>query len=164
MQTFNVHYGNGLKAMTAIAAVLLIGVSVAGIGRYQEGALAPLLMIVLPLGLLLVTALFAVLRYELDDAGLHVVRPIGRLCIARTVTSVIEDDAALWSASRTLGNGGLFAFSGWYKLPKYGRCRLWVTDMRHAVVIHGDRGCIVVSPLHGDAFVAAIKTRFGVTA
>ena len=162
MQTFEVQYDRLLKGMTALVVVLLLGVVVAGALRYQRGALEPLLMIILPLALLLATGLFTVLRYELDDEGLHVVRPIGRLRIARAVTTVSEDDAALKRAIRTFGNGGLFSFNGWYWLPNYGRCRLWVTDTRRLVVIRGDRGCVVVSPAQRDAFMAAAKTRFGV--
>lgn len=162
MTSFDVHYGGFLKGMTAMAVVLLLGVVVAGALRYQHGAVQPLLMIVLPLALLLATGLFTVRRYELDAEGLHVVRPIGRLRIATMVTAVAEDDAALKGAIRTFGNG-LFSFNGWYWLPKYGRCRLWVTDTRRLVVIRGNRGCVVVSPAQCGAFVAAVKTRFGVT-
>lgn len=164
MKMFNVHYGGFLKGMTTVVVVLLLSVVVTGVRRYDVGALEPLLMMVLPLALLLATGLFTVLRYELDDEGLHVVRPIGRLRIARTVSAVAADDGAMRGAVRTFGNGGLFSFNGWYRLPKYGRCRLWVTDLHRLVVIRGDRGCAVVSPAQRDAFVAAVKMRFGAAA
>ncbi|NCT69272.1 MAG: hypothetical protein GXC76_16710 [Rhodanobacteraceae bacterium] len=164
MKTFDVHYGRLVKGITAVTVVLLLGVVVTGVLRYRDGALEPLLMIVLPPVVLLATALFTVRRYEIDDDGLHVVRPIGRLRIARAVTSVAVDDAAGRRAVRTFGNGGLFSFNGWYWLPPYGRCRFWVTDTRHVVVLRGDRGCAAVSPAQCGAFVAAVKRRFGVAA
>lgn len=162
MTSFGVHYGGLVKTMTTVVGVLLLAVFAAGLMHVGDGAIRPVLMIALPPALLIAVALFAVLRYELDDRGLHVVRPIGRLRIASAATAVAADDDALKGAIRTFGNGGLFAFTGWYRLPRYGRCRLWVTDLHRLVVIRGDRGCVVVSPAQRDAFMAAAKTRFGV--
>ena len=162
MMKFGVHYGGLVKGMTALAGVLLLGIIAAGVINGRASTIQQVAMIGLPALLLVATALFAVLRYEVDDEGLHVVRPIGRLRIAGEVTAIAADDTAAKGAIRTFGNGGVFSFTGYYRLPRYGHCRLWVTDMHHLVVIHGDRGCVVVSPIQRDAFVAAVKERFGV--
>lgn len=162
---FEVRYGASLVVMTGLVIVALLGVFLVGMYKGPTGsgidALPRLLMCALPLILLGATALFTVLRYEIDSAGLHVVRPIGPLCIASTV-STLDAPGALKGAIRTFGNGGLFSFNGWYWLRGYGSCRLWVTDLRDVVVLRGDRGCVVVSPAHRDAFIAAVRSRFGI--
>lgn len=164
MKRFGVRYGGLVKGMTAAVGLTFLAVIATGLVNVRGSPIQQAGMIVLPALVLVATALFAVLRYEVDDEGLHVVRPIGHLRIAGAVSAIVADDAAAKGAIRTFGNGGVFSFTGYYRLPKYGHCRFWVTDLHHLVVIHGDRGCVVISPIQRDAFIAAVKQRFGVAA
>lgn len=164
---FEVHYGTVLKVTTGLVIVALLGVVLLGLFKGPLGkgveSLPRLLMCVIPAVLIGTTAMFTVLRYEIDDAGLHVVRPIGRLRIFSNVSAVAAADGALKGAIRTFGNGGLFSFNGWYWVRGYGSSRLWVTDFHSVVAMRGDRGCVFVSPAKRDEFIAAVRSRFGIT-
>ncbi len=163
---FEVHYGALLKVTSGLATVVLLALVLFGFFKGPLGngveSLPRLLMCVFPMLLIAAPALFMVLRYEIDDAGLHVVRPIGRLRIFSNVSTVAAVDGALKGAFRTFGNGGLFSFTGWYWVRGYGSSRLWVTDFHSLVAMRGDRGCVFVSPAKRDAFIAAVRTRFGI--
>lgn len=159
---FAVHYGGTLKLMTAIVVAVLLGMAIVGLVHYRNGALYLLGMVAMPLAILLGAFACTVLRYEVSSAGIDVVRPIGRKRIAATVTAIRADNDALKGALRTFGNGGLFSFNGYYRLANYGSCRLWVTDMSKLVVIHGDHGCVVVSPAERARFVALVAQTYGV--
>jgi len=163
MTAFEVRYDTLLKVASGGTTALLLGIAGACVFGYRGGATMPMLLAaVLSFMLPISMALFAVLRYEIDEGGLHVVRPVGRRRIAKTISRVAVDDDALKGGIRTFGNGGLFSYNGWYWLPKYGHCRLWVTDRRSLVVLHGERGCALVSPARRDAFIAAVRIRFGI--
>jgi hypothetical protein len=159
---FAVHYGAMLKLMTAVVVAVLLGTAIIGVVHYRNGALYLLGVVAMPLAILLGTFACTVLRYEVSSSGIDVVRPIGRKRIAGTVAAIGVDDDALKGAIRTFGNGGLFSFNGYYRLAKYGSCRLWVTDLKSLVVIHGDHGCVVVSPAERARFVALVAQTYGV--
>ncbi|GAA0725098.1 PH domain-containing protein [Dokdonella soli] len=158
---FGVRYGRLLKIMTTVAGLILLVVPGIGLvtGRHEPFALAG--MVGLPLAILVTTFLFAVRGYEVAASGVYVARPIGPKRIAARITDIAADDSALEGAIRTFGNGGLFSFNGWFRLRKYGSCRLWVTDLDCLVVMRGDSGCVVVSPAQRERFVTTVRKRLG---
>ncbi len=161
---YRVNYGGFIKVMTAISTIVLLGIATLGVVLHRGHLAVLTITTLLPPALLIGTGLFAVLRYEIDRDGLRVVRPIGRKLVTSRVTSVVADDKALQGAFRTFGNGGMFSLNGWFRLRRYGTCRLWVTDLRNLVVIHGDRGCVVVSPAQRESFISALTAQLGATA
>ena len=59
---------------------------------------------------------------------------------------------------RLFGNGGAFAFSGWFRNRKLGSYRAYATDPARSVVLKfSDHKTIVVTPEPPDAFIAAVK-------
>lgn len=64
---------------------------------------------------------------------------------------------AMMGSIRLFGNGGLFAFIGYYRNSVIGNYRAYVTDLKNAVVLEfGDRK-IVVSPDDPQAFADALR-------
>lgn len=99
--------------------------------------LASAVMLGMPLFL---TVVVKETRIELDDLE---------------TVELIEAEAIRGSV-RVFGNGGLFAFCGWFWNRSLGRYRMWVTDARRLVLIRcGDRR-LVVSPDNPQEFMAAL--------
>jgi hypothetical protein len=55
---------------------------------------------------------------------------------------------------RLFGNGGLFAFTGWYWCRSLGRYRLFGTDLKRSVVLRLARGTVVITPDRPEEFLA----------
>lgn len=150
---FGVRYGGVVKWMTLVVCVLLFVVIGNGVVDPDYSQLKRSVMIGLPLLVVILAALHTVRGYEIDSDGIHVLRPIGRHCIARGPTRIDADPNALRWALRTFGNGGFFSFSGRFRLRDYGKARVWVTDVNQCLVIHSEQGVGVVSPAAGAAFI-----------
>ena len=58
---------------------------------------------------------------------------------------------------RTMGNGGLFSFSGRYRSRKLGSFRAYVTDLRNCVVLKLAEQVIVISPENPEMFVEILS-------
>ena len=71
--------------------------------------------------------------------------------------SAEADPVALKGSIRLAGNGGLFAFCGWFRNSKLGVYRAFCTDLAHAVVLRFPDRTVVVTPDQPDKFVAAIR-------
>jgi hypothetical protein len=56
-----------------------------------------------------------------------------------------------------LGNGGFFAFTGYFRNKELGAYRAFMTDRRLAVVLRFPDRVIVVSPDRPEDFVSAIS-------
>jgi len=171
---FEVHYGVPLLAVTGLTAFVLLCTSALGfflaVGIDPSSKSASLMRWifvgfagVFPLALLAKNALFAVRGYEIDEMGVHVLRPMGRLHIFSKVSDVaLFDETYKRRPFLAFGNGGLFSFTGWYWLRGYGFSRMWATDLSGLVLLRdaGRRAC--VSPARREAFIAAVRSRFGI--
>ena len=150
---YSVNYGPTVKVLTLIVGVLLLGMAVHGIMKHRYGLAYVIGMTVFPLSFLVSTALFTVLGYEVKNGDIYVVRPIGTKLIARDVVAITPDRDALDGATRTFGNGGMFSISGWFRLPKYGRARVWVTDTADLLVVRSRMQTAVISPRDKERFM-----------
>ncbi len=63
---------------------------------------------------------------------------------------------ALCGSIRTCGNGGLFAWTGFFWNKAFGFYRAYVTDHRRTVVLRFATRTIVVSPDDPEEFIAAL--------
>jgi hypothetical protein len=142
---------------------LLTGASIgfiavlAGVAVVLALTLAPWLAI-LPLAILLASALFAVRGFRIESGSVVVERllwsstlPLQGLRAARA------DRDAFRQSARTFGNGGAFAFTGWYAHPALGEFRAFVTDRDRAVVLEWPHEKVVLSPDAPDEFVREIS-------
>jgi hypothetical protein len=69
-----------------------------------------------------------------------------------------EPNAMQWSI-RTLGNGGFFSFSGFYRNKRLGGYRAFVTDRHQTVVLRYSGRTVVVSPAAPEQFVQELVLR-----
>jgi hypothetical protein len=104
--------------------------------------------LVMPL-IILVTWLFAVRGYAIEDGVLKIQRPFWTTTISLPPDTVFRAEPeirkGLW---RTAGNGGLFGYTGWYRNSSLGSFRAYVTSWSNAVSITSESTGlrIVLSP------------------
>lgn len=105
----------------------------------------------------LVTAFFVVRGYDVRRGEILVQRLVWRTRIPLPgLRSAVIDPDAMKRAIKTMGNGGFFCWTGWFRNKRLGAFRAFVTDPARSVVLDfGDRR-LVVSPDRPEAFVAAL--------
>lgn len=109
-------------------------------------------------GLLVVPALFSVRGYSVTATELLIHRPGWRTRRPLAdLANVIADPHATARSWRVAGNGGMFAFLGWFRNARLGSYRAFYTDATRAVVLTWPGATVVVSPDDPDAFVAAVR-------
>ncbi|MBB5192237.1 hypothetical protein HNQ50_002978 [Silvimonas terrae] len=101
----------------------------------------------LPLLILLTSALYIIRGYRIEGTTLIIERPCFSTRIPLTgLVSARLDPAACKGSLRLRGNSGLFSFSGLYSSKTLGRYRLYATDSRCAVVIVLPQRTVVITP------------------
>ena len=122
----------------------------------KTGPAAWLVTIILPLTLF-ITALFAVRGYELKGQTLLIQRLLWQTKIdLKNIQSASVAPEAFKKAIKTLGNGGLFSFSGYFWSKSLGKFKCYVTDSNRSVLLEIDGKKIVISPDSPDGFVRAL--------
>lgn len=116
----------------------------------------------LPLAIVLLCALFVVRGYSITHDALLIHRlfwktrlPLGGL------ESVKFDPDATRRSIRVFGNGGFFAFTGYFRNKELGSYRAFMTDRRRAVVLRFPDRVIVISPDRPEEFVSAVSLYAG---
>ena len=104
--------GVSLKAGSGVTTLLLIGIAVSGLlTGPKDNWIWILSMVVIPLSILMITALFTVRGYALSSDILLVKRLVWNTEIPLQGLQAIEADSnAMEGSIKTLGNGGLFSF------------------------------------------------------
>ena len=103
--------------------------------------------------------LFSVQGYEVKNGILNVQRLLWKTKIPLAgLESATVDKDVLSHALRLFGNGGLFAYTGFYKSARLGSFRAYVTDKTRAVVLKIGGRIIVISPDAPESFVHMVKT------
>jgi Bacterial PH domain len=150
-----------LKIMSAVGVVLLIVVDYAAAQSVPARGFAHVLgtaVVCIPPLILLFGALFVVRGYEIDRTHLRVRRLLWstELRIAG-VKNVWHDPGAMKGSSKTFGNGGLFAVTGFFRNRALGRYRAFVTDPWRAVVLVLTDKTVVISPAQPQKFVERVS-------
>jgi len=152
-----------LVGTTAFGTLVCVGVSVAvalnaknepGVeGTMTAAAVLPMLIVV-------IAALFMVRGYVVTADEILVQRLLWSTRMERArLQSASIDREALRGSIRLFGNGGLFVFSGWFRSPKLGRYRAFVTDPARTVILRFADRTAVVSPSDPEAFVRDVMPR-----
>jgi hypothetical protein len=147
-----------LRWVTLLACAVLLGLSVAlwavpsrGDARARgAGSIACLL-------LMAGTALLTVRGYRLDGRQLLVDRLLWSTRIpleGLQATEIVPD--AMRRSIRLWGNGGLFAFTGWFRNRRLGTYRAFATDPARAVVLYFSNRRIVVTPEDPQRFAEVV--------
>ncbi len=121
---------------------------------------APLYGIILlaPLAVLVPTALLTVRGYAVTERELLIQRLAWQTHISLDgLQSVETDPEAMKRSIRLCGNGGLFAFSGWFRSKKLGTYRAFTTDPKRSVVLRWLEKVIVVTPEEPELFTNAVR-------
>lgn len=106
----------------------------------------------------LLTALFTVRGYRLQDQTLYVQRLIWETRIdLRGLEKAYQEPEAFRRCFKTFGNGGLFSFSGYFRSKKLGTFRCWVTDTKKSVVLEVKGKKLVISPDSPESFLLAVS-------
>lgn len=160
---FRAPWSRTLRVTSALSVgVLLMIVLIGLLAGPRQFLLWRVAMIVLPLLTLAAALAFVVRGYVLTDISIEV-RRLGwstSLPLAGLVSVTGEVDA--WrGAVRLFGNGGLFAFTGWFWSRRLGRFRAFATDPGRAVMLgYADRK-VMVTPHDPQHFIVRVRTLLG---
>lgn len=123
---------------------------------------APWLQIVVPVVILFslgISSLFAVRGYVIEPDSVVVRRLLWDTRVAlRNLAGAEARSLTNDFHLRLCGNGGLFAFTGWYWCRSLGRFRLFGTDLKRSVVLRFTKGTVVITPDRPDEFVSRLLT------
>jgi hypothetical protein len=114
------------------------------------------------LAILFGTALFAVRGYTVTPDAILIRRLFWttRLPLAGLQSATYEPDAMRRSL-RSFGNGGLFAFSGWFYNKKLGSYQAFATNHHETVVLRYSMEVVVLSPSEPEDFVKDVLETIG---
>jgi hypothetical protein len=169
---FKAPWGAALAVMTAVCAAICLFLALAGmivvfgsgaalrtLGIYMVPPWAGWLLAVVPLSTLVASATFMVRGYVLTDVALSIKR-LGwenRLDLSGLISATVDPEA-LQRSIRLFGNGGFFAFTGWFRNKKLGVYRAYATDTKRAVVLRFSGKTVVITPDDPQKFVGEIKS------
>ena len=156
---FEASWSTSLKVISISATLLLVAIP---IFMALERDLPPVemtLLAALPILVLGSTLLFTVRGYSLSGGFLLVRRLLWTTRVDLSgLRSARVDPDAMKGSIRTLGNGGLFSFSGRFTGRRLGPYRALVTDQTSCVVLVTDRGTVVVSPSSPESFAELARS------
>lgn len=137
--------------LTSIACTMTLGAGSLVLYHVLSGSprINPALawLALLPLLILLTSALYIIRGYRLEGSSLIIERPCFSTRINLTgLQSARLDPAACKGSLRLRGNSGLFSFSGLYRNQTLGQYRLYATDIANAVVIVLPHRTLVITP------------------
>ena len=161
IRSFKAPWGKLLVLMTTIGCITLIGVPVL-ILSVMPTEEAPefiriLMIVIFPL-ILAITALFTVRSFDVHQGEILVRRLLWNSRLAyEGLRSVEVDPDAMKGSIRTMGNGGLFSFTGLYRSKKLGNFRAYATDMKCSVILKYECRTVVVTPESPEEFAGMIR-------
>ena len=157
MKHYEAPWSTSLIVISVLTTVVCLGVT-AGTwlnlaGKHPPGALG--FVVLLPLIILFITALFTIRGYSVSADSILVHRLLWSTALPRAglESAQVEPDTMRGSI-RTFGNGGAFSFTGFYYNKRLGSYRAYVTDPRRTVVLRYAKRRIVLSPATPEDFVS----------
>lgn len=158
-ETFTAPWSPLLISMTCGVSALVLGIAAVGMFSGPRESLFWILpMVVMPLLIVVISSLFTIRGYTVNDNSLHVKRLLWDTVIdLSSLTSVENNPLATASSWRTFGNGGLFSFSGMYRNKRLGSYRMFATDQSKAVVLQLAGKTVVVTPGDPERFTAVLQ-------
>ena len=157
--SFAAPWGLSLKLVSAFSVIILVGLPIFGLLNYSHNHNTWLLGIVLLPLIILVSAVFFMIRgYELSNNYL-IVRRLGweTKVELNGLQDVEINPDAMRRSLRTFGNGGLFSIIGKFRNKLLGSYRAFATDPKLAVILRFSDRVIVVTPDSPSRFAELIK-------
>ena len=162
-QQFDAPWCTGLKLVSVVGSVVLLGASVAILKAPAIPVWVRSVSLVAVLGTLLSCAIYTIRGYELSAHSIRVRRLLWATTIdLKSLRSAEVDPDATRRSIRLFGNGGLFSFSGWFRNSTLGIYRLCATDPRKAVVLRFPNRAWVVSPDRPEEFIRLVRESAGI--
>jgi len=161
MTHFRAPWSKSLIVASIFATLVCLGVSYALWTLPLRGGSAESLrfwLVLLPLVVILICALFLVRGYSISNRELEIRRLLWKTRISlHGLQGVYFDPNATHRSIRTFGNGGFFSFSGHFRNKELGSYRAFMTDRRRAVVLRFPSSVMVISPDRPEDFVSTIS-------
>lgn len=110
--------------------------------------------------ILFVTWLFSVTGFTLEGNMLLVSRPLWKTSIVLPPDCTARAEPDIRSGLlKTMGNGGLFGYTGGFRNKKLGNFKTYATNWNHAVSVTSEANdfCIVVTPEEMEIFIQSIN-------
>jgi Bacterial PH domain len=146
-----------LIVASTFATLVCLGVSYALWTLPLRGGSAESLrfwLVLLPLAVILICALFTVRGYSIGNRELEIRRLLWTTRLSlHGLQGAYFDPNATHRSIRTFGNGGFFSFSGHFRNKELGSYRAFMTDRRRTVVLRFPSSVIVISPDRPEDFV-----------
>ena len=158
---FDAPWGTMLKVISTLVTVLLLGIF-GGMAFFNHAstAITKVIYTAIPLLIMFISFLFTVRGYTISGNTLRIRRLLWDSDIDISMLSSVDyDPKAMTGSIRTLGNGGLYSFSGKFKSGKLGSFKVYVTDFKNCVIIKRTGGTFVVSPENPELFVEVLRSR-----
>ncbi len=155
---FGAPWGRGVRIATVAVTLLVVGLAVVlpvAVPRKEiwPALLGPGIGFVV-LG---ITALFCVRGYAVRHRELWIQRSFWQTRLPlKDLQRAFADPQAMKGTTRSAGNGGFTAYTGWFRSRKLGSYRAFVTDPALCVVLEFQNRKVVVSPDNPAAFVRAL--------
>lgn len=157
-RSFLAPWGTLLKVLSLLGILVITGVPGWLLLSKDCTAIEVILFSAIPIIVLFIALLFTVRGYVIKGNVLGIRRLLWETEFdLSSLVSVYRDAKAMTGSIRTMGNGGLFSFSGKYRSGKLGSFRAFVTDFRNCVVLKFDKHVIVVSPDNPEMFVVILS-------
>lgn len=142
-----------LYVMTGFGTVLLLGLTLVLGGQESTRLVAGA-----PFAVWVLCAVYMVRGFRLEGQTLYIKRLFQETAIPlQGLEKAEHKPAALMDARRTLGNGGLFAFTGHFSNATLGSFRMYATDPALAVTLYLPDRIVVVTPANTAAFLKAVQ-------
>jgi hypothetical protein len=147
-----------LVLMSAAVSVILIGLPLFSLTNLPLNAIgSKMVMVSVPLVILVGGLLFMVRGYRINNSTLFIQRLFWKTEISLNELKSVEIlPNAMQKSIRTMGNGGLFSFSGQFRNQTLGNYRAFATDGKRTVVLHFLDKKVVVTPDEPKRFAAEL--------
>ena len=159
---FDAPWSGKLKVMSWATTALLLVLPLGQIFVPHAPWWSSLLVFCTTVSIVAGTALWTVRAYDITPDALCIQRLFWQtqISLAGLRSAELIPNAAARSY-RSCGNGGLFAFWGWYHNKTLGNFRMWATDLERTVVLRFERRTVVVSPDRPAEFIQQVRRKAG---
>ena len=161
---FSAPWSRSLRLLTTFSVLLLLILVLTGLlwGPRQSWVWR-MAMVGVPLAVLLGSLAFMVRGYVLTESRIEVRRLWWSTVLPFAgLAAVTGEPQGLRGSLRLFGNGGLFAFSGWFWNRRIGRFRAYATDPERSVLLrYRDGRQVVVTPHDVQHFIVRVRKLAG---
>ena len=157
---FRAPWGTSLKVISASVSLLVIGIFWWAALQDQTPDLPRFLFALVPFVLLPGFLLTIIRGYTISGNVLKIKRLLRSNTVdLTTLRSSVHDPQAMKGSIRTMGNGGLYSFSGRYRSKKLGSYIAYVNDFNNCVILVCSSRTVVISPENPEMFVEILNNR-----